>query len=48
MLALPATTSLASELQSVYEDAVKRAKTEVDDRVAALAAVESGARRQGR
>jgi len=38
--ALPATTSLASELQPVYEDAVKRAKTDVDDRVAALAAIE--------
>jgi len=38
--ALPATTSLASQLQSVYEDAVKRAKTDVDDRVAALVAVE--------
>ncbi len=38
--ALPAATSLASELQSVYEDAVKRAKTDVDDRVIALVAIE--------
>jgi wobble nucleotide-excising tRNase len=38
--ALPATTSLASELQSVYEDAVKRAKSDVDDRVATLVAIE--------
>lgn len=38
--ALPATTSLASELQSVYADAVKRAKTDVDARVSALAAIE--------
>jgi wobble nucleotide-excising tRNase len=38
--ALPAATSLASELQLVYSDAVKRAKTDVEDRVAALAAIE--------
>lgn len=38
--ALPATTSLASELQLVYAEAVKRAKADVDDRVAALAAIE--------
>jgi wobble nucleotide-excising tRNase len=37
---LPATSSLASELQPVYENAVKRAKTEVDDRVTVLAAIE--------
>lgn len=38
--ALPAATSLASELQSVYEDAVERTKTDVEDRVAALVAIE--------
>lgn len=38
--ALPPTTSLASELQSVYEDALKRARTGVDDRLVALAAIE--------
>lgn len=38
--ALPAATSLASELQLVYSDAVERAKTDVEDRVAALAAIE--------
>ncbi len=36
---LPAATSLASELQAVYGDAVKRAKRDVDDRVAALGAI---------
>ncbi len=39
--ALPATTSLASELQSVYEDGVKRAEIEVDNRVAALLVIET-------
>ncbi len=39
--ALPAATSLASELQLGYEDAVKRAKAAVDERVRALNAVES-------
>lgn len=39
--ALPATGSLASELQSVYENAAKRAKTDVDDRVAALTVIET-------
>ncbi|MBM9463839.1 AAA family ATPase [Aeromicrobium sp. YIM 150415] len=38
--ALPAAASLASELQSVYEGAVERAKTDVDDRVVVLVAVE--------
>lgn len=38
--ALPAATSLTGELQSVYEDAVKRARTDVDDRVTALVAIE--------
>ena len=38
---LPATASLASELQPVYEDAIQRAKREVDERVAVLEAVES-------
>ncbi|MCU1482165.1 MAG: hypothetical protein JWQ19_2951 [Subtercola sp.] len=39
--ALPASAGLASELQSVYEDAVKRAKSEVEERVATLGEVES-------
>ncbi|MDY0829629.1 AAA family ATPase [Microbacterium sp. BG28] len=39
--ALPAAASLASELQLVYSDAVKRAKADVEDRVAALAAIEA-------
>lgn len=38
---LPAATGLASELQPVYEDAIQRAKKEVDERVAVLEAVES-------
>lgn len=38
--ALPATTSLASELRPVYADAVKRAKEEVEERIGALEAVE--------
>lgn len=38
---LPAATGLATELQPVYEDAIQRAKTEVDERVAVLEAVES-------
>jgi wobble nucleotide-excising tRNase len=38
---LPAIASLAGELQSVYESALKRAKTDVDDRVVALAAIET-------
>jgi len=37
---LPATGNLASELQSVYEDAASKSKLEVDKRVAALEAVE--------
>ncbi|MCP2264643.1 AAA family ATPase [Promicromonospora thailandica] len=39
--ALPATTSLASDLQAVYEGAAQQAKTDVDDRVAALATIET-------
>lgn len=39
--ALPATTSLSSELQSVYAAALGRAKIDVDERVTALAAIES-------
>ena len=39
--ALPATTSLGSELQSVYEEAVQRAKSDVDDRASALEAIET-------
>lgn len=38
---LPATASLASELQPVYEDAIQRAKVEVGERVAVLGAVDS-------
>lgn len=38
--ALPTATSLASELRSVYEDAVLRANAEVDARVAVLATIE--------
>ena len=38
---LPAATGLARELHPVYEDAIQRAKTEVDERVAVLEAVES-------
>ena len=40
LAALPATTSLASELQLVYEEAVERAQVEVGDHVAALTAIE--------
>lgn len=39
--ALPATANVASELQPVYEAAIQRAKSEVDERVAVLEAVES-------
>jgi wobble nucleotide-excising tRNase len=42
--ALPAAAGLASELQSVYEDAVMRAQTEVDERVATLREVERALR----
>jgi wobble nucleotide-excising tRNase len=38
--ALPAATQLASELQPVYEDAMRQAKVDVDKRVAALEAIE--------
>jgi wobble nucleotide-excising tRNase len=38
--ALPTSASLASELEPVYEDAVKRVLAEVDERVAALEEVE--------
>jgi len=38
--ALPTTTSLASELQSVYKDAARRVEAEVDERVRLLAQVE--------
>lgn len=38
---LPATTSLAGELQPVYEQALKQTKDEIDTRVTALDAVES-------
>lgn len=39
--ALPATASLTSELQSVYQDGVKRAKIDVGDRVGALVDIET-------
>lgn len=39
--ALPATASLAGDLQTVYGQAVEKAKTEVDERLAALDAVEA-------
>lgn len=39
--ALPVTTSLAGELQPVYEGATERAKADVDERVVALQAVEA-------
>ncbi len=39
--ALPVTTSLAGELQPVYEEATERARADVDERVAALQAVET-------
>ena len=38
---LTPTARLANELQSVYEDAIKRARAEVNDRVAALEAVKT-------
>lgn len=38
---LPVTTSLAGDLQKVYGEAVEKAKIEVDERVAALEAVEA-------
>jgi len=38
---LPTVESLASELQPAYEDALKRAKTDVEERIAALRVVES-------
>lgn len=38
---LTAAPGLVSALQAVYDDAVERAKTDVDDRVAALTAVET-------
>lgn len=38
---LPPATSLAGDLQTAYEDAVKRAKVDVEDRVTAIEAVES-------
>lgn len=38
--ALPSATSLASELQPAYKAAVTQAKTDIDNRVAALVAVE--------
>ena len=39
--ALPAVDRLAGELQTAYKDAVKRAKTHVDERVGALGEVEA-------
>lgn len=42
--ALPAMTRLTSELQSVYADAVERAKIDVDERVTALASIETALR----
>ncbi|WP_147916123.1 AAA family ATPase [Ruania zhangjianzhongii] len=40
LASLPATTSLAGELQPVYEQALKQAKDEIDTRVTTLEAVE--------
>ncbi|CCG02735.1 AAA family ATPase [Blastococcus saxobsidens] len=40
-VALPASTGLASELRSVYEEAVTQARAEVDEHVATLTQVES-------
>lgn len=41
---LPVSTSLAGDLQAVYSAAVEKAKTDVDERVAALEAVEAALR----